>query len=105
LTEEVRSAEAALRRTGVAIPAEDLRQLDRFRAGAQRKRIQLASEASAISQRLSAQQKALREAERDKELIVRLKDKARARWQAEADKEMDALAEEAYLSRWATRSS
>jgi flagellar export protein FliJ len=101
LLDEVRTAELSVR-SGPVDPADYLA-LDRFRAAAQRRRLRMAHEASAIGRRLAECQGALQIAERDRTLLVRLKEKSMSRWQLEYDKEQQQLAEEAYLSRWNAR--
>ena len=98
LTDEVRHAELAVR-SGPVEPA-DYMALDRSRAAAQRQRLRLGQEATAIGKRLAERRAAWQSAERDRTLLIRLKEKAQARWLVEYDKEQQALAEEAYLSRW-----
>jgi len=98
LTDEVKRAELAVR-SGPVEPA-DYMALDRYRAAAQRQRLRLGQEATAIAKRLAERRAAWQEAERGRTLLVRLKEKAQARWQLEYEKEQQMLAEEAYLSRW-----
>lgn len=98
LTDEVRRAEFEVR-TGPVNPADYLA-LDRYRATAQRRRLQMTTAASEIARRLAERRAAWQEAEQGRTLLVRLKEKALSRWQLEYDKEQQQLAEEAYLSRW-----
>jgi flagellar export protein FliJ len=101
LVEEVRGAELTVL-AGPVDPADYIA-LDRFRAGAQRRRMRLAQDAVGIGKRLAERRAAWQLAERDRTLLIRLKEKARARWVLEYDREQQQLAEEAYLSRWHAR--
>jgi flagellar export protein FliJ len=103
LAAEVREAEIALQSQGNAVDPADFLALDRFRSAAHRRRLRLATEASAIAKRLAEKRHALQLAERDAALLLRLKEKAVARWQFEFDKEQQMMAEEAYISRWNQR--
>lgn len=102
LVDEVRAAEVAVQAGPVVDPADYIA-LDRFRTGAQRRRLRLAQEAVGIGKRLAERRGLWQLAERDRTLLIRLEEKAKARWEVEYDREQQQLAEEAYLSRWNAR--
>lgn len=101
LVDEVKAAELAVQ-SGPVDPADYIA-LDRFRTGAQRRRMRLAQEAVGIGKRLAERRGLWQLAERDRTLLIRLEEKAKARWTVEYDREQQKLAEEAYLSRWNAR--
>lgn len=101
LVDEVKVAELAVQ-SGPVDPADYIA-LDRFRAGAQRRRMRMAHEAVGIGKRLEERRALWQLAERDRTLLVRLEEKAKARWLVDYDREQQQLAEEAYLSRWNAR--
>jgi flagellar export protein FliJ len=102
LVDEVKAAELAVQEGPVVDPADYIA-LDRFRMGAQRRRMRLAQDSIGIGKRLAERRGLWQLAERDRTLLIRLEEKAKARWMVEYDREQQQLAEEAYLSRWNAR--